>query len=83
MFIDQKKTNSALRQNASIGGKANTNVYAKVLSNGAGKLYAGEDEASDVTVEKKAAHVTPILYPLLIGLSLTAVMAMYLIFKYL
>lgn len=74
-----------LRQNASIGGKANTNVYAKVLSNGAGRLYSGEDEEKEVetTVEKKTAHVMPIFYPLLIGLSLTAVMAMYLIFKYL
>lgn len=76
------------KQNESLGGKGNTNAYKKVLTNAASGIYSApayddnvEEEVS--TVEKKSAQVTPIFYPLLIGMSLATVIAMYLIFKYL
>lgn len=78
-----------MAQNAELGGKGNTNAYKKVLSNAASSIYAeptyetSEDYEDVTTVEKKTAQVTPIFYPLLIGLSLTAVVGMYVIFKFL
>ena len=81
-YLQRKKQNEAL------GGKGNTNAYKKVLTNAASGIYSApayeeyeEDEVS--TIEKKSAQITPIFYPLLIGISLATVITMYIIFKYL
>jgi hypothetical protein len=76
-YLERKK------QSESIGGKGNIRSYKKVLSNAASNFYEDQTEVDDLSVEKKTAQVTPIFYPLLIGMSLATVLAMYLIFKYL